>query len=105
MAASGAAFITVVLGQTANAFACRSSTRWPGALGWTSNRLLIPAAAAGLLFSLVVLLVPAIGQMLGQANPPMAGWLVALVSAPVVLAVDALDKHVRARRPRPSHQR
>ena len=105
MAASGAAFITVVLGQTANAFACRSSTRWPGALGWTSNRLLIPAAAAGLLFSLVVLLVPAIGQMLGQSNPPMAGWLVALVSAPVVLAVDALDKHVRARRPRPAHQR
>ncbi|HET7533700.1 MAG TPA: cation-transporting P-type ATPase [Nocardioidaceae bacterium] len=105
MAASGAAFITVVLGQTANAFACRSSTRWPGALGWTSNRLLIPAAAAGLLFSLVVLLVPAIGQMLGQSNPPVAGWLVALVSAPVVLAVDAIDKHVRARRPRPAHQR
>ena len=30
LSASGAAFITVVFGQVANAFACRSSTRWPG---------------------------------------------------------------------------
>src|SRR5690606_2362308 len=43
-AASGAAFMTVVIGQTANAFACRSSTRRPGQLGWTTNRLLLPAA-------------------------------------------------------------
>ncbi|MEI8240640.1 MAG: cation-transporting P-type ATPase, partial [Actinomycetota bacterium] len=39
-AASGAAFLTVVFGQKANASACRSSTRRPGQLGWTSNRLL-----------------------------------------------------------------
>ena len=38
LAASGAAFLTVVLGQKANVFACRSSTRWPGALGWSTNR-------------------------------------------------------------------
>ena len=43
MAASGAAFAAVVIGQAANAFACRSATRWPGALGWTSNRLLLGA--------------------------------------------------------------
>ena len=41
VAASGAAFAAVVIGQIANAFACRSATRWPGALGWTSNRLLV----------------------------------------------------------------
>jgi magnesium-transporting ATPase (P-type) len=105
MAASGAAFITVVIAQTANAFACRSSTRWPGDLGWTTNRLLIPAASAGLAFSLVVLLVTPVALVLGHATPPAAGWAVALSSALVVLAVDALDKRIRAGRPRPDHQR
>jgi len=98
MAASGAAFITVVVAQTANAFACRSSTRWPGALGWTTNRLLIPAASAELLFSFVVLFVGPIADELGHANPPLAGWLVALASAGGVLAVDAADKARRRRR-------
>jgi len=105
IAASGAAFMTVVMAQTANAFACRSSTRWPGALGWTSNRLLFPAVTAGLAISLVALLVSPIARILGQAAPPAAGWAVALGSAPVVLAVDALDKRIRAGRPRPDHQR
>jgi hypothetical protein len=105
MAASGAAFMTVVIAQTANAFACRSSTRWPGDLGWTTNRLLIPAASAGLAFSLVVLLVPPAALLLGQASPPAAGWAVALSSALVLLVVDALDKRIRVRSPRPDHQR
>lgn len=95
-AASGAAFITVVFAQTANVFACRSSSRWPGALGWTTNRLLIPAALLGLSFSLLELWVPPIARLLGQLNPPLWGWVVALASAPVLLAVDALDKRVRA---------
>jgi magnesium-transporting ATPase (P-type) len=96
LAASGAAFLTVVLGQKANVFACRSSSRWPGSLGWTTNRLLFPAGAAELAFSLVVLLVPAVAVVFGQANPPLAGWAVALASPAVVLAVDALDKRLRA---------
>jgi magnesium-transporting ATPase (P-type) len=97
-AASGAAFMTVVIAQTANAFACRSSTRRPGELGWTTNRLLIPAASIELAFSFVVLLVTPIALVLGQASPPAAGWAVALLSAPLVLAVDAVDKWARARR-------
>ncbi len=97
-AASGAAFMAVVFGQKANVFACRSSTRWPGELGWTTNHLLIPAASAELLFSFVVLLVTPIAVVLGQASPPLAGWVVALLSAPVMLGVDAVDKWVRARR-------
>ena len=97
-AASGAAFMTVVFAQTANAFACRSSSRWPGALGWATNRLLIVAALIELAFSFVVLWVPSIAALLGQWNPPIWGWVVALASMPVLLAVDALDKHVRARR-------
>jgi len=103
-AASGAAFMTVVIAQTANAFACRSSTRWPGDLGWTTNRLLIPAASAGFVFSLVVLLVTPVALVLGQATPPAAGWAVAVSSALIVLAVDALDKRIRAGRPHPYHR-
>ena len=105
MAASGAAFLTVVVSQTANAFACRSTSRWPGALGWTSNRLLVPAVLAGLGFSLLVLLVPPVARLLDHANPPAAGWAVALGSGVVLLAVDALDKAVRSRRPVRDHQR
>jgi magnesium-transporting ATPase (P-type) len=97
LAASGAAFMTVVFAQTANAFACRSSTRWPGELGWTTNRLLIPAASTELVFSFVVLLVTPIALVLGHAAPPPAGWAVAFASAGVLLGVDALDKRLRAR--------
>jgi calcium-translocating P-type ATPase len=94
-AASGAAFMTVIFAQKANAFACRSSTVWPGRLGWTTNRLLIPAASTELVFSFVVLLVTPIALVLGHASPPPAGWAVALLSAPLVLAVDWLYKRVR----------
>jgi calcium-translocating P-type ATPase len=105
LAASGAAFLTVVLGQKANVFACRSSSQWPGALGWTSNRLLFPAGAVELVFSLVVLFVPAIAVVFGQAGPPLAGWLVALASPAAVLGVDALDKRLRAGQRRDARER
>ncbi|WP_401000351.1 cation-translocating P-type ATPase [Agromyces sp. GXQ0307] len=101
MAASGAAFMTVVLAQTANAFACRSSTRWPGALGWFGNRLLVVGVLVELAFSLVVLLQPTVAEILGQATPPPAGWAVALASMPILIAVDAADKRVRARHVHP----
>jgi magnesium-transporting ATPase (P-type) len=94
-AASGAAFITVVLAQTANVFACRSASRWPGALGWFTNRLLVPAALSGLAISLLELWVPPIARLLGQWNPPLWGWVVALASPPILLGVDALDKRLR----------
>lgn len=104
MAASGAAFMTVVLAQTANAFACRSSTKWPGALGWTTNRLLVVAVLVELAFSLLVLWWPAVADILGHANPPLAGWAVAVASMPILIAVDAADKAFRARRPAPPHE-
>ena len=96
--ASGAAFATVVVGQSANAFACRSSTRTPAALGWSSNRLLLPAVLLELAFSVVVLFVPAIADRLGHAGPPAAGWLVAGATASLVLVVDAIDKRLRRSR-------
>lgn len=97
-AASGAAFMTVVLAQTANVFACRSSSRWPGALGWSTNRLLVPAVLIELAFSFVVLWVPPIARLLGQWNPPLWGWVVAVAAVPIVFGVDALDKYRRPRR-------
>ena len=94
-AASGAAFMTVVIAQTANAFACRSSSRWPGALGWTTNRLLIPAAATELAFSLLVVFASPIAKELGHAAPSPVGWLVGALSVGAVLLVDVVDKRRR----------
>jgi magnesium-transporting ATPase (P-type) len=96
--ASGAAFATVVIAQAANAWACRSSTRWPGSLGWFSNRLLVWGKSAELAIAGSFLFVPALASLLDQAIPSAAGWAVALSAAPVMLAVDATDKAVRRRR-------
>lgn len=98
LAASGAAFMTVVLGQMANAMACRSSTRWPGALGWTTNRLLFPAMLSGLVFGLVTVFVPAVATAMGQGPPTAVGWMIAIVTIPLMLGVDAASKSVRRRR-------
>ena len=97
-AASGAAFMTVVLAQTANAFACRSSTLWPGELGWVTNRLLPAAAGVELAFSLVVLFAEPVAEELEHAAPPLAGWAVALAAAGALLLVDGLEKRHRRRR-------
>ena len=98
LAASGAAFMTVVLGQLANAMACRSSTRWPGALGWTTNRLLFPAMFAGLAFGLATVFIPAVAAAMGQGPPTAVGWVIALLAIPLMLSVDALSKVLRRRR-------
>ncbi len=97
LSASGAAFLAVVLGQAANGFACRSSTVWPGALGWLTNRLLIPATAIGVAFSLAVLLIPPVAAVLGQSEPAATGLLVAACTPAAVLAADAVDKRRRRR--------
>jgi magnesium-transporting ATPase (P-type) len=98
LAASGAAFTAVVFGQVANAFACRSTTRWPGRLGWTTNRLLLWAIAAELLMLAGFLFIEPLATLLDQAPPSGAGFLVALLAAPAVLAADAAHKAWRARR-------
>lgn len=95
LAASGAAFAAVVLGQMANAFACRSTTRWPGALGWTSNHLIVGAVAVELLALVGFLFVGPVASLLGHAPPPLWGWAVAALAAPAVLAADAVHKSLR----------
>ena len=102
-AASGAAFAAVVIGQAGNAFACRSATRWPGALGWATNRLLLGAVAAELVALAGFLFIPPVASLLGQAVPPPAAFAVAALAAPAVLAADAI--HKRARRARHGRRR
>jgi magnesium-transporting ATPase (P-type) len=98
LAASGAAFAAVVIGQVANSFACRSATRSPWALGWTTNRLLLWAVGAEMVLLAGFLLVPPVARLLGHAFPPLAGLTVALMAAPMVLVVDASHKRLRAHR-------
>ena len=97
MAASGAAFTAVVLGQLANAFACRSATVPPWKLGWGTNRLLVWAVLAELAILAVCLYIPYLATLLGQAPPTPAGFLLALLAAPAVLLADWIHKSVRGR--------
>jgi magnesium-transporting ATPase (P-type) len=96
--ASGAAFATVVLAQTANAFACRSTTRPVWRLALMTNRLLIGAAIIELAIAAVLLLMPQIAGVLGHESPSGPGWAIALASIPVVLVVDATHKAISRRR-------
>jgi calcium-translocating P-type ATPase len=100
-AASGAAFSAVVIGQMANAFACRSSTRSPAAMGWTSNRLLVGAVVVELMALAGFLYIGPVADALDQAGPPLAGGLVALAAFPAVLLADLAEKRWRLRH-RPS---
>ena len=95
-AASGATFMTIVLAQTANAWACRSSTRRPDQIGWTTNRLLIATASIELAFALTVVLIGPAADLLDHASPPLWGWVAAVASMPLLLAVDAVDKRHRS---------
>ncbi|WP_445155514.1 cation-translocating P-type ATPase [Arthrobacter sp. Hor0625] len=99
MAASGAAFTTVVLAQLANAFACRSATEPPWRLGWFTNRLLLWAVLAELGLLSVFLFLGPVAALLGHAPPSAGGLAVALAAVPAVLAADWLYKAARHRRP------
>jgi magnesium-transporting ATPase (P-type) len=95
LAASGAAFTAVVLGQAANAFACRSTVRPAWQIGWTTNRLLLGAVIAELGMLAGFLYFPPLADLLDQAAPSLAGFAIALVAIPAVLAADALHKAAR----------
>jgi hypothetical protein len=92
----------VVLGQVANAFACRSATLPPWRLGWTSNRALLWAVGVELLALVGFLYLPAVADLLEHAPPPAAAAAVAFAAIPAVLAADAIHKTWRARRRRRS---
>ena len=92
LAASGAAFTAIVLGQLANAFACRSRARTPWQMSWRTNPLLLVAVAVELLCLAVFLWFPPAADLLEQSAPSFAGWAVAALAPAAVLFVDALDK-------------
>jgi magnesium-transporting ATPase (P-type) len=105
LAASGAAFSAVVIGQMANAFACRSATRWPGAVGWTSNRLLVYAVVTEFVLLLFFLLADPVAAVLHHAAPTSVGVAFAILAFPAVLVADSLHKYFRARKPAPGSRR
>lgn len=94
-AASGAAFATVVLAQTANAFACRSTTRPAWGLSLRTNKLLVVGATVELAIAGAFLFVPPVAEVLGHESPPAIGWAIALASIPLVLIADAVHKALR----------
>jgi calcium-translocating P-type ATPase len=90
--ASGAAFAAVVLGQIANAFACRSTRRSVFQIGWRTNRLLLLAVVAELVALAAFLWIPLLADLLRHAPPTAAGAAVAMAAIPAVIGVDALAK-------------
>lgn len=100
--ASGAAFAAVVLGQMGTALACRSTTRWVGALSWLSNPLLLFALGIELLALIGFLGYAPVARMLGQSAPTPAGFAVAFIALPVILFADFI--HKSQRRPDPRRQ-
>ena len=96
--ASGAAFLTIILAQKANSWACRSASEPPWRLGWTTNRLLLYTASGELLFAIACLTVPPMADVLDNRFPSWPGVAVAVASMPALLAIDALWKARRSRR-------
>ncbi len=92
LAASGAAFSAAVIGQAANAFACRSEHLTPFRLGWLGNRVLLGAVAVELATLAALLFVAPVARLLDMAPPTLVGFGVAVLAAPAVLAADALHK-------------
>ena len=96
-AASGAAFMAVVIAQTANAFACRSTSRPAWKTNWTSNRFLLIAVTIELAFAVAFIAIPPFARLIDQQAPPALAWIVIAASAPAMLATDGLWKRRRRR--------
>ena len=96
--ASGAAFAAIAIGQMANAFACRSTVTPVWGLSPKTNPLLLAAVGIELLLLAAVLGVPPLADLLGGSWPSSLGWAGALLTAPAVVGVDALHKHLLRRR-------
>ncbi|WP_218591881.1 cation-translocating P-type ATPase, partial [Pseudonocardia oceani] len=96
--ASGTAFTAVVLGQLANAFACRSEHRPVGGWSWRGNPLLLAAVTVELVLLGLFLAVPPVAGLLGHAPPGPLGWALAALAVPAVLLADLAHKRLTRRR-------
>ncbi|GAA0808225.1 cation-translocating P-type ATPase [Spirilliplanes yamanashiensis] len=90
--ASGAAFAAIVLGQLANAFACRSASRPVWRQRLLGNRLLLAAVAVELALLVAFLAVPPVAGLLGGTLPTALGWAAAVLVVPAVVLADAAAK-------------
>ena len=93
--ASGTAFAAIVLGQLANAYACRSETRPFFVVDPRRNRLLIGAVITEVAMLLLFLGIPPVAAMLGGSWPNADGWILASIAVPLVLLADTLHKRWR----------
>ncbi|PWU60535.1 haloacid dehalogenase, partial [Micromonospora globispora] len=100
-AASGAAFTAIVLGQLANAFACRGVVRPAWRIDPRRNPLLLGAVAVELVLLGVFLTVPPLPGLLDGDLPTALGWLLAATAVPTVLLFDAAAKRARRADARP----
>ena len=96
--ASGTAFAAVVLGQLANAFACRSESRWVLGKSLRANRLLLGAVVVEMVLLVVFLGFGPLARLLGQSWPSPSGWALAALAIPAVVAADALEVALFRRR-------
>ncbi|MFE7846328.1 cation-translocating P-type ATPase [Microbacterium sp. NPDC057407] len=90
--ASGTAFAAIALGQIANAFACRSTTRPVWRLRLSDNPLVLYAVGAQALLLIAFLGIEPVAELLGGTWPSPLGWLVAGAAVPAVILVDAIWK-------------
>jgi magnesium-transporting ATPase (P-type) len=97
LAASGAAFTAVVLGQMATALACRSSTRTIMQVGLRGNRLLLAAVATELGMLSLFLLWRPLAELLDHDVPTLLGVGVAALAIPAIVVADTADKRWGAR--------
>jgi magnesium-transporting ATPase (P-type) len=95
--ASGTAFAAIALGQMANAFACRSTSRFVWNIPVRDNLWVLAAVAAELVLLLAFVGIPWLADLLGGSWPSTLGWLAALASPVAVIAVDSISKR-RTRR-------
>ncbi|WP_431895251.1 cation transporting ATPase C-terminal domain-containing protein [Nonomuraea sp. bgisy101] len=98
--ASGTAFAAVVLGQFANAWACRSESRRIGRIGLLGNPLLIAAVAFEVGVLLLFLGLAPLAGLLGGSFPTPAGWALASLAIPAVILADTTHKTWRHRHER-----
>ena len=96
--ASGAAFTAVVVGQMANALACRSTQLRAWQLSARRNTLMLGALALQVLLLGMFLLVAPIADLLGQVLPSAGGLMVAVCAFPVVIVADTVQKRATIRR-------
>nr|WP_179492636.1 cation-transporting P-type ATPase [Microbacterium immunditiarum] len=102
-AASGTAFAAIVLGQMANAFACRSTRLPVWRLDARGNPAVLWAVAAQAVLLAAFLGLPLLASLLGGGWPPPYGWALAGAAIPAVLLIDALHKRIAHRRRRTAH--